>query len=82
MKLAAAVAAGARLKPLGAETVKAAESGASLPNLEFNTAVYRVTMAADQPGFAAFAVDSLGTKKLDENMMLPLGKPSRNCSVS
>src|ERR1017187_4257110 len=82
VKLAATVAASASLTPLGAETMRAAESGASLPNLEFSTAVYRVTMAADQPGFAAFAVDSLGTKKLYENMMLPIAKPSRNYSVS
>ena len=70
VKLAAAVAAAPALQRLGAQT--RTESGGSLPNLGFRTAMYRVEMAADQPGFAAFAVDSLGTEKLDENMMLPL----------
>ncbi len=44
--------------------------------------MYRVEMAADQPGFVAFAVDSLGTKKLDGSLMLPLAKPSQSYKVS
>jgi hypothetical protein len=79
VKLAAAAAAAPGLQRLGAQTKT--ESGGSLPNLGFRTAMYRVEMASDQPGFVAFAVDSLGTKKLDENMMLPLAKASQSYKV-
>ena len=79
VKLAAAVTVAPALQRLGAQT--RTESGGSLPNLGFRTAMYRVEMAADQPGFAAFAVDSLGTEKLDENMMLPLAKASQSYKV-
>ena len=83
VKLAAAVAAGSTIHRLGAETKQAkdvAAGGGS--NLEFRSTMLRVEMAVDQPGFVAFAVDSLGTKKLDGNMMLPLAKPSRSYKVS
>jgi len=76
---AAAAAAAPGLQRLGAQTKT--ESGGSLPNLGFRTAMYRVEMAADQPGFVAFAVDSLGTEKLDKNMMLPLAKASQSYKV-
>jgi hypothetical protein len=83
VKLAAAMAAGTSMKPLGGETRKeGAESRESPSNLEFSTAVYRVKMAPDQPGIIAFAVDSLGKNKLDGNMMLPLAKPSQSYKVS
>lgn len=82
VKLAAAVAAGPSLQRLGAETVRGEVGLAgSRPNLEFRTAKFRVEMAEDQPGFVAFAVDSLGTEKLNGNMMLPLGKPSQSYKV-
>ena len=79
VKLAAAAAAAPGLQRLGAQT--RTESGGSFPNLVFRTPMYRVEMAADQPGFVAFAVDSLGTDKLDENMMLPLAKASQRYEV-
>jgi Bacterial alpha-L-rhamnosidase 6 hairpin glycosidase domain len=80
VKLAAAVAAAAPgLKRLSAQT--RTESGGSLPNLGFRAAMYRVEMAADQPGFVVFTVDSLGTEKLDENLMLPLANASESYKV-
>ena len=80
VKLVVAAAAAPGSQRLGAQT--RAESGGSIPNLGFRTAMYRVEMATDQPGFVAFAVDSLGTGKLDENMMLPLAKSSQSYKVS
>jgi hypothetical protein len=83
VKLAAAVAAGSTIHRLGAETKQANDAAAGRgSNLEFRSTMLRVEMAVDQPGFVAFAVDSLGTKKLDGNMMLPLAKPSRTYKVS
>lgn len=38
-------------------------------------------MAADQPGFVALAVDSLGKNKLDGNVMLPLVKSTARYKV-
>ena len=70
------MAAGSDLQRLGAETKQAeVELAGSGPK-------FLVEMATDQPGFAASAVDSLGTKKLDGNMMLPLAKPSQSYKVS
>jgi hypothetical protein len=43
-------------------------------DLEFHSAMFRVQMAADQPGLIALAVDSLGKNKLDGNVTLPLAK--------
>lgn len=41
-------------------------------DLTYGSRFLRVEMAADQPNFRSFAVDSLGKKKLDVNVMLPL----------
>lgn len=51
-------------------------------DLGFQSAKYRVQMAADQPGFIALAVDSLGKNKLDGNVTLPLAKSTVGYKVS
>src|SRR5271165_368068 len=79
--------AGAAIVPslprLTAEIVQAgsAVTGSGM-DLEFHSAKYRVQMAADQPGFIALAVDSLGKSKLDGNAMLPLAKSTVGYMVS
>ncbi|MGA7413468.1 MAG: hypothetical protein WBW33_23545 [Bryobacteraceae bacterium] len=48
---------------------------ASGQDMSYSSPFFRVQMAAGQPGFTNFAVDSLGKAKLDLNVMLPLGAP-------
>jgi hypothetical protein len=73
MKLMAGAAALPGLPRLAAETGQAgSEETGSATDLEFHSAMFRVQMAADQPGFIALAVDSLGKNKVDGNVMLPL----------
>jgi alpha-L-rhamnosidase-like protein len=58
----------------------AATSGAQ--DLEYGSNFLRVQMAADQPNFQSFSVDSLGKSKLGLNVMLPLAEPGRKYKVS
>ena len=82
VKLMAAVTAAPGLPQLNGEAVRAeSEAVGNGPNLEFQSAMLRVQMSADQPGFVALAVDSLGKKMLDANMMLPLEKPAVSYKV-
>ena len=83
VKLATAVAAATGYPLVAAETD---QLGSALSrrsqDLEYESAFFRVQMAADQPGFHAFAVDSLGKNKLDGNMMLPLSPREQRYEVS
>ncbi len=45
-------------------------------DLSYSSPFFRLQLAADQPGFAELAVDSLGKSKLDLNVMLPVGAPA------
>ena len=58
----------------------AATSGAQ--DLQYASRFLRVQMAADQPNFKSFSVDSLGKSKLALNVMLPLAEPGRKYAVS
>ena len=51
-------------------------------DLSYRSSFLRVGMAADQPNFRAFAVDSLGKNKLDVNVMLPLAAPGSKYEAS
>ena len=83
VKLMAGAAAVPGLPRLAAETGQAGSEGTgNATDLEFHSAMFRVQMAADQPGFIALAVDSLGEHKVDGNMMLPLAKSTVRYKVS
>ena len=58
----------------------AVTSGAQ--DLQYGSSFLRVQMAADQPNFQSFSVDSLGKSKLGLNVMLPLAEPGRKYEVS
>src|SRR5665213_13529 len=60
----------------------ASEANGGRPDLKFQSVMLSVEMSANQPGFVSFSVDSLGTKKLNENMMLPLAESSQLYKVS
>jgi hypothetical protein len=47
-------------------------ASAGAQDLSYRSPFLRIEMAADQPNFRTFAVDSLGKNKLDVNVMLPL----------
>ena len=51
-------------------------------DLQYGSSFLRVQMAADQPNFQSFSVDSLGKSKLGLNVMLPLAEPRRKYKVS
>jgi hypothetical protein len=51
-------------------------------NLEYGSSYLRVQMAADQPNFQSFSVDSLGKGKLGLNVMLPLAEPGRKYDIT
>jgi hypothetical protein len=51
-------------------------------DLQYGSSFLRVQMAADQPNFKSFSVDSLGKNKLGLNVMLPLAEPGRKYEVS
>ena len=51
-------------------------------DLEYRSPFLRVDMAADQPAFRTFAVDSLGKNKLDVNVMLPLAAAGSHYEAS
>ena len=83
VKLMAGAAVVPSVPRLAAETGQADSEGAGgATDLEFHSAMFRVQMAADQPGFIALAVDSLGKNKLDGNVMLPLAKSTVSYKVS
>ncbi len=83
VKLMAGAAAVPGLPRLAAETGQAGSEGTgNAMDLEFQSAMFRVQMAADQPGFIALAVDSLGKNKVDGNVMLPLAKSTVGYKVS
>jgi len=75
VQLMAGAAVVPNLPRLAAETGQAdsAMIGSGM-DLEIHSAMFRVQMATDQPGFIALAVDALGKNKLDGNVMLPLAK--------
>ena len=75
VKLMAGAAVVPGVHRLAAETGRAdSEITDSVMDFEFHSALFRVQMAVDQPGFIALAIDSLGKNKLDGNVMLPLAK--------
>ena len=83
VRLAAGAAAVPGLRQLAAQTDQpASETAASRSDLEFRSPLLRVQMAANQPGFLALTVDSLGKSKLDGNVMLPLDKPAPTWKAS
>jgi hypothetical protein len=52
-------------------------SSAVAQQFRYESPYLRVQMAGDQPNFAFLAIDSLGKRKLDLNLMLPLTIPDR-----
>ncbi len=83
VKLAVSASAIPSLPLLVAQTGQAAsEMAAARPDLEFSSPLLHVKMAADQPGFLALTLDSLGKDKLDGNVMLPLSKSSATWMAS
>jgi hypothetical protein len=81
VRLAAGALAISDTRKLRAEGQNEAASPASL-NLEFRSRFYRVELAANQPNFAVFSVDSLGKRQLDANVMLPLPAAGLHYHVS
>ena len=83
VRLAAGAAAVPGLRQLAAQTDQpASETAVSRSDLEFRSPLLRVQMAANQPGFLALTLDSLGKSKLDDNVMLPLDKPAPTWKAS
>jgi len=80
MKLAGAVAASGG-QPLQARKVSQAVQTAS-PNLDYRSKFFKVQLAPDRPNFISLSVDSLGTNKLDVNVMLPLPEIGARYHVS
>jgi Bacterial alpha-L-rhamnosidase 6 hairpin glycosidase domain len=83
VKLMTGAAVAPSLSRVTAETGQtSSDAPDSRMDLEFLSAWLRVQMAADQPGFIALAVDSLGKNKLDENVMLPLAQSTTRYRVT
>jgi hypothetical protein len=55
---------------------------ASAQDLQYRSGFFRVQMAANQPNFTTFSVDSLGKSKLSLNVILPLAAAGRQYDVS
>jgi hypothetical protein len=85
VKLVAAVAA-MTTAPGSAQssdrTILESKRNETRPDLQFQSAMVRAELSANRPTFVWLGVDSLGTEKLTENMMLPLEEPSERYEVS
>ena len=85
VKLAATVAAMTAAHGLAQSsepTISESKRDNIRPDLKFQSAMVRAELSANRPTFVWLGVDSLGTEKLGENMMLPLEEPSQRYEVS
>ena len=78
----AAMTAAPGLAQSSDRSISESKSTEPRPDLQFQSALVRAELSPNRPAFVSLSIDSLGTQKLSENMMLTFEEPSQRYEVS